>query len=539
MKKQIEKQRKTEESSLIAIKAAEKRLFPSFNKVNDNLELAEKLSTQPILWYEKFDFYLSTDGFLVVSARDAEQAEILLTEHMKDNDIIVHAHVEKAPIVLIKNRLMYNRIDAECSVPISTLISSAVFCLSRSSVWNSKVSKPRAFYIFPSQIRKCDTAKGEWFPPGEYRVVGEENSLPDVPLVMGFGFLFRYTNNETFIPNDMTSKEIAVDKSHEFRVSDGVEGADHEFSSACNKVSDTTDSEIHNFSNITDQPAEKFLEEICSEEINDNENKDCSIEKCQKKEIDDIVNEEIQSIDTLSQHSPSKQILRGQRRKLKRIKDKYGDQDEEDKAIAMKVLGSEMPKRDISLQRAGQNLKLKESRIGNKTVTSTHKTIYTKRANSVSTTRCTQNFKEIQLEIPTQKEVNQSNEDADNLKFSVSQIQKFERNEHNASDNFCNNVQAFVVVAPFSAMQKMKYKIKLTPGNGKKLKTAKTCVDLLCKNRKQSKSDGDRFDDIEKKLIGCIPENKLIERMLGNAQASMPGMTKMLTEQRKKKKNKS
>ena len=54
-------------------------------------------------WYEKFRWFESSDGFLVIGGRDATSNEIVVKKHVEPNDVVFHADVQGAPFFVIKN----------------------------------------------------------------------------------------------------------------------------------------------------------------------------------------------------------------------------------------------------------------------------------------------------------------------------------------------------------------------------------------------------------------------------------------------------
>ena len=81
---------------------------------------------------------------------------------------------------------------------------------------------------------------------------------------------------------------------------------------------------------------------------------------------------------------------------------------------------------------------------------------------------------------------------------------------------------AIPVCAPWTALQKFKYKVKLTPGSLKKGKAAKSCLSSFL--GLASSSDG-REKELE--LINSIQETELITQILGKVKITG-------TEKRKK-----
>lgn len=96
-----------------------------------------------VYWFEKFDWFVSSENYLVLAGRNAQQNEMLFRRYMKKNDLYVHAEINGAATVIIKN----HREDEP--IPPVTLQEAGVFCVCRSSAWNNKVPVG-AFWVFPS-----------------------------------------------------------------------------------------------------------------------------------------------------------------------------------------------------------------------------------------------------------------------------------------------------------------------------------------------------------------------------------------------------
>jgi predicted ribosome quality control (RQC) complex YloA/Tae2 family protein len=99
-KKFTDKYNKTIESSEKAIKAAEKKTTQTKQKkqVKADIHLMRKR-----FWFEKFNWFISSENYLVISGRDAQQNEQIVKRYMKKGDIYVHADIHGAASCVIKN----------------------------------------------------------------------------------------------------------------------------------------------------------------------------------------------------------------------------------------------------------------------------------------------------------------------------------------------------------------------------------------------------------------------------------------------------
>jgi predicted ribosome quality control (RQC) complex YloA/Tae2 family protein len=87
------------------LRGAEKKIEETKAKIEEAKEnVAETNKSQKPLskrrkreWYEKFRWFYSSDGLLVLGGRDATTNEILIKKHMEPGDIVFHAEIVGAP----------------------------------------------------------------------------------------------------------------------------------------------------------------------------------------------------------------------------------------------------------------------------------------------------------------------------------------------------------------------------------------------------------------------------------------------------------
>ncbi|KAI0399087.1 fibronectin-binding protein A N-terminus-domain-containing protein [Xylaria palmicola] len=178
------KEQKTKQQSEIALKSAEQKIEAELKKGLKQ----EKPVLQPIrrqMWFEKFVWFLSTDGYLVLGGKDAQQNEYLYRRHLKKGDIYVHADLHGAASVIIKN----NPHTPDAPIPPSTLSQAGSLAVCSSSAWDSKAPMS-AWWVAADQVSKS-APTGEFLPTGSFMVRGKKNFLPASPLIMGFALMFK------------------------------------------------------------------------------------------------------------------------------------------------------------------------------------------------------------------------------------------------------------------------------------------------------------------------------------------------------------
>ena len=129
-------------------------------------------------WYEKFRWFYSSDGFLVIGGRDATTNEILIKKHMEPHDVVFHADIQGAPFVLIKT---------EGKVPPErTLRESAQLAASYSRAWKEMLTAVDVYWISPQQVDKSPPS-GQYLKKGSFMIQGSKNYVRNVPLKIAIG----------------------------------------------------------------------------------------------------------------------------------------------------------------------------------------------------------------------------------------------------------------------------------------------------------------------------------------------------------------
>ncbi len=117
-------------------------------------------------WYEKFRWFFSSDGFLVLGGRDAASNEVLVKRHMQAGDVFVHADIHGAPAVVIR---------AEGNEVAPTTIQEAFdFAAAYSKAWKHRVFGVDVYWVKPEQVSKR-AEHGEYVTKGAFIIRGKKN----------------------------------------------------------------------------------------------------------------------------------------------------------------------------------------------------------------------------------------------------------------------------------------------------------------------------------------------------------------------------
>ncbi|KAI7432886.1 hypothetical protein KC368_g15337, partial [Hortaea werneckii] len=178
------KQEKTAQASAVALKNTESRVMADLKKgLKQEKDVLRPVRKQ--MWFEKFVYFLSSDGYLVLAGRDAQQNEILYRRYLRKGDVYVHADLHGAASVVIKNHAN----TPEAPIPPSTLAQAGNLAVCTSSAWDSKAVMS-AWWVNSDQVSKT-APTGEYLTTGGFMIKGKKNFLPPAQLLLGFAVLFR------------------------------------------------------------------------------------------------------------------------------------------------------------------------------------------------------------------------------------------------------------------------------------------------------------------------------------------------------------
>ena len=140
---------------------------------------------QPEHWYERFRWFETSDGFLVVGGRNADQNEALVKKYLSKHDRFLHAQAHGGPVTVIKASgpsEPSNPVD----FPDSTLEEAAGFAVSYSSVWKDGRHAGDAYMVTPEQVSKTPES-GEYIEKGGFVIRGDRTYFRDVEARVAVG----------------------------------------------------------------------------------------------------------------------------------------------------------------------------------------------------------------------------------------------------------------------------------------------------------------------------------------------------------------
>ena len=432
------KEQKTLQSSEKALKNTEKKISADLKKgLKQEKEVMRP--QRKAFWFEKFMYFISSEGYLIIGGKDAPQSEILYKRYLKKGDVYIHADLNGAASVIVKNKAKI----ANSPIPPSTLSQAGTLVIATSSAWDSKAGMS-AWWVNADQVSKT-APTGEYLTAGTFTVRGQKNFLPPAQLLLGFGLFFK-------ISEESKARHLKhrVQDEDQKAPSASEEGTKHE-ENADETAEDAlklTGSDEENEQNLSDHTDEEGLEmqrpdeaESGSEADNEDDRSNSEIEQnnplqstqsrlykvypqtklesetsadrdsSDERKIEsagqDTGDEQavtdrkrhlsakerralrkgptsiIQELSVTATESPiaegptespmhagsapadasgtkTQVIVRGRHGKINKLKSKYADQDEEDRALAMRLLGSTAAQKKANQEAASKTTREKE-----------------------------------------------------------------------------------------------------------------------------------------------------------------------------------
>jgi len=130
-------------------------------------------------WYEKFHWFYSSDGLLVLAGRDAQSNEELIKKHMEEkNDLYFHAEIQGSPHCIIKAK--------ENKAPEETQREAAEFVAVYSKAWVEGLSSINVYSVLPEQVSK-NAPTGTSMKTGSFMIYGQKKWFKKTPLEFAIG----------------------------------------------------------------------------------------------------------------------------------------------------------------------------------------------------------------------------------------------------------------------------------------------------------------------------------------------------------------
>ena len=166
------------ESAEKALKETEKELESLEQEsidVDDVME--DKSEKRSKKWYEKYRWFHSSEGFMVLVGRDAQTNDMLVKKHMEDDDKYFHADFDGAPSVVVKDGQEAGE---------QTFKEAAQASVTFSKTWKAGIGADTVYRVDPEQVTQ-EPESGEYLSKGAFVIRGDRNYMRNVSVEAWIG----------------------------------------------------------------------------------------------------------------------------------------------------------------------------------------------------------------------------------------------------------------------------------------------------------------------------------------------------------------
>lgn len=171
--KKLKREAERVEKAILEVKNKLKRIEEQEKKqvkAGKKPELKKKVEKA---WFEKFRFFETSNGFLVIAGRDAEQNEAIAKKHLEKEDLFFHADIQGAAATVIKT--------GGKQVQEQDLREAAQFAACYSKAWQLGYGSIDVYSALGSQVHK-GAPSGEYVPKGGFMIYGKKNWFRNTEL---------------------------------------------------------------------------------------------------------------------------------------------------------------------------------------------------------------------------------------------------------------------------------------------------------------------------------------------------------------------
>ncbi|CBX95951.1 hypothetical protein IAQ61_004776 [Plenodomus lingam] len=551
------KEDRTAAASSKALKSHEKKVTEDLKKgLKQEKEVLRPVRKQQ--WFEKYIYFISSDGYLVLGGKDAQQNEIIYKRFLRKGDVYVHADLKGAVPMIIKNKPD----TPDAPIPPSTLSQAGHLSVCTSEAWESKAVMS-AWWVRSTQVSKTGQT-GEFLPAGMFNITGKKEFLPPAQLVVGLAVMFEIS--ESSISNhqkhriqatavsaaemteDSTNAEEErneADSEHDDEFPDAKLDSgsdDDEFPDA--KIDDAEDSDAESEAGaLRTNPLQshKMVDKHDSETEDDTspnnkpagtESHDIREAPAKESTVDDGAEsvgktdptsrrhlsarerrllrkgQQLDGADiatgpgsadesvhgdpsaftkppatVTSQSSKASALPRGKRGKAKKLATKYAAQDEEDRALAMRLLGSQSGQQAAEAAAQEKRKKEEQAQADKQRRRDQH-------FRAQATGKAAEEARRVALENAQEED----DEGDEVLRTNLTKLNAFTGRPLPGDEL----LSAIPVCAPWSALSTYKYKAKIQPGSTKRGKAVKEILTIWDHAGKDAKVIDKLSQDVER-----------------------------------------
>jgi predicted ribosome quality control (RQC) complex YloA/Tae2 family protein len=137
-------------------------------------------------WYEEYRWFETSDGFLVIGGRNADQNEELVKKYLDKGDLFFHTQAHGGPATILKATGPSESYDESIEIPATSKEEAAQFAVSYSSIWKEGKFAADVYMVDDDQVSKTPES-GEYLDKGGFAIRGDRTYFEDTAVGVAIG----------------------------------------------------------------------------------------------------------------------------------------------------------------------------------------------------------------------------------------------------------------------------------------------------------------------------------------------------------------
>ncbi|MDS0474712.1 ribosome rescue protein RqcH [Natrinema sp. 1APR25-10V2] len=137
-------------------------------------------------WFDRFRWFHTSDDYLVIGGRNADQNEELVKKYLEPGDKVLHTQAHGGPVTVLKATDPSEASSSDIELPDSSIEEAAQFAVSYSSVWKDGRYAGDVYAVDSDQVTKTPES-GEYLEKGGFAIRGDRTYYRDTAVGAAVG----------------------------------------------------------------------------------------------------------------------------------------------------------------------------------------------------------------------------------------------------------------------------------------------------------------------------------------------------------------
>lgn len=139
-------------------------------------------------WYEDFRWFHTSDGFLVIGGRNADENEEIVKKYLSRGDLFFHTQAHGGPATVLKATGPSEAYSDDVDIPDRSKEEAVQFAVSYSSIWKDGKFAADAYMVNHDQVSKTPES-GEFLEKGGFAIRGDRTYFEDTQAGIAIGIM--------------------------------------------------------------------------------------------------------------------------------------------------------------------------------------------------------------------------------------------------------------------------------------------------------------------------------------------------------------